>query len=103
MNVSVEIGRKGSRQLGPKDSPHTTSGVTRVREGDVVTFTIPGGKEPALRFTSASPFSGTVTYNVPLRVAAKQGRFRYECSAHIDGLPLGSDDDSGGEVEIIRE
>jgi hypothetical protein len=106
MNIPIEIVRRGNgRAIGPKDtSPHTSGGRTRVKTGDVVTFTIPGAANsprPTLEFNGSSPFAGAVTYNTPLRVVGSPSSkiFTYNCRAVIDGETLSSD--SGGEMEII--
>ena len=108
MNIPIEIVRKGNgKAIGPKDTaPHTSGGRTRVKTGDVVTFTIPeaaNSPRPTVAFDGRSPLSGAVTYNAPLRVVASTPSevFKYTCRAVIDGEPLGSDSGSGGEMEII--
>lgn len=105
MNITIEIGKKGDRKLGPKDNPaHTKGNRTQVRKGDVVTFTIPGADNeprPTITFKGASPFSEEVTYGKALKVegAPSPTIFRYDCSARIKGENLSTD--SGGEMEVL--
>lgn len=71
----------------PEDSPDTASGVTKVRHGDPVTFTLGAQfKEASITFTKGSPLDDgamTVLYNTPLVVSksAPAGSYPYDCTA----------------------
>ena len=106
----IKIVRKSNNRIEPENDFRVKVGVK-----DTVTFTTdqndPSVVGLSITFVGDTPFGAgkqTVRYNTPLPLAvtfdgpATSKVFRFKCEINVNGTPVTSSGEAGGEMEVVR-
>jgi hypothetical protein len=108
--TQIKIVRKSNNRIEPENDFRV-----KVGAGDIVTF-MTDQNDPAvvglsITFVGETPFGPgkqTVPYKTALPLAvtfdgpAKSKVFRFKCEIKVNGTPVTSSGEAGGEMEVIR-